>query len=77
MIGVAGHQAGTHPADLATGTVHLKFGAARQRQHQLVVVVGVLVNLVIQAKQTGIEHDEYLKRAPLRRAPMRSFATAR
>ncbi|MBV2207312.1 MAG: hypothetical protein KUL87_17970, partial [Pseudomonas sp.] len=29
------------------------------------------MNLVIQAKQTGVEHDEYLKRAPMRRAPLR------
>ncbi|GAB6389207.1 hypothetical protein STUTZSP0542_27460 [Stutzerimonas marianensis] len=56
MIGVTGHEAGTHATHLAPGTVHLEFRAARERQHQLVVVVRVFVGLIIEAKQTGVEH---------------------
>ncbi|EXF42741.1 hypothetical protein BAY1663_04849 [Pseudomonas sp. BAY1663] len=57
MVGITRHQAGAHPADLATGARHFELRAPGQRHHQLVIIVGVLVGLVIQAEQTGIEHD--------------------
>ena len=56
MIGIPRHQAGAHPAHLPARAVDLEFRTTGQRHHQLVIVVGVLVSLVIQAKQTGIEH---------------------
>ena len=60
VVGIARHQTGAHPADFATGAIDLEFRAPRKRHHQLVIVVGVLVSLVIQAKQTGVEHDGHL-----------------
>lgn len=56
MLGVARHQAGTHAADLATTAIDFEFRAPRQRQHQLVVVVGMFVRLVVQAGKAGSEH---------------------
>ncbi|MNT78862.1 hypothetical protein D3C72_2181390 [compost metagenome] len=56
MPGIARHQAGAHPADLAATAIHLEFGAAGKGQHQLVMVVGVVVGLVIQAQEAGVEH---------------------
>jgi hypothetical protein len=34
MLSIPRHQTGTHPADLATTAIDLKFGAPGQRQYQ-------------------------------------------
>jgi hypothetical protein len=54
--GITRHQAGAHAADLAATAIHLELGAAGQGQHQLVMIVGVLVGLVVQAQEAGFEH---------------------
>jgi hypothetical protein len=54
--GISRHQAGTHPADLATAAVHLELGATGKGHHQLVVVVGVVMGLIVQAQEAGFEH---------------------
>ncbi|MNT29842.1 hypothetical protein D3C72_1656040 [compost metagenome] len=56
VIGIARHQAGAHAAYLATPAVDLELRTTGQRQHQLVVIVGVFVGLVIQAQQARFEH---------------------
>lgn len=53
---IAGNQAGTHAAHLATASADLEFRTADQRHHQLVVIVSMHMGLVIQANQTGLKH---------------------
>ncbi|MNZ96621.1 hypothetical protein D3C78_1158220 [compost metagenome] len=54
--GIARHQAGAHPADLAAPAFHLEFGAPAQRHHQLMVVVGMGMRLVGKVGEAGFEH---------------------
>lgn len=56
VTGIARHQAGAHLADLAAASTHFELGTPGQRQHQLVVVVGMFVGLIIQAQQAGVVH---------------------
>ena len=62
VTGIARHQAGAHLADLATTAPHFELGTPGQRQHQLVVVVGMFVGLVIQAQQAGVVHGRQVQR---------------
>ena len=56
VIGIAGHQTGTHATHLAATAVDFELRTTGQRQHQLVVIVGVFMGLVIQAQQARFEH---------------------
>ena len=60
VIGIARHQAGAHAAHLATTTADFEFGAADQRHHQLVMVMGMFMGLFIQADHTGLQHRKRL-----------------
>ncbi|GLZ87794.1 hypothetical protein Pres01_38450 [Metapseudomonas resinovorans] len=54
--GIPRHQARTHPANLAATAIHLELGAAGKGHHQLVMVVGVVMGLIVQAQETSFEH---------------------
>jgi hypothetical protein len=48
VISVSRHKTGTHTAYLATTAIDLKLSAPSQRKHQLVMVVGVFMGLIIE-----------------------------
>ncbi|MCY1545031.1 hypothetical protein D9M68_809490 [compost metagenome] len=56
VICIPWHQAGAHAAHLAATSIDLELRTPSQRQHQLMVVVGVFVGLIVQTDQTGFEH---------------------
>jgi len=58
MVRIARHHASAHAADFAPRAVDFELGATGHRHHQLVIVVSVLVGLVIQANQSGVEHGK-------------------
>ncbi|MNG26912.1 hypothetical protein D3C84_1119610 [compost metagenome] len=58
MPGISRHQARTHPADLAAPAVHLELGTAGKGHHQLMMVMGVVLGLIVQAQEAGFEHGQ-------------------
>ncbi|BAN49985.1 hypothetical protein PCA10_42530 [Metapseudomonas resinovorans NBRC 106553] len=56
VAGIPRHQAGAHPAHFSATAIHLELGTAGKGQHQLVVIVGMVMGLMVQAQETGFEH---------------------